>query len=177
MVLLLVAYCSGFYVPHSLYFSSQSLIFFYSPFIFYYMFAIWYCDISTFSYYACLLPPRVVCDLYLFVCHDLEVPHYFYLNSCFLPLALWRYMLSCLPCSAGICFDGLLLLGWYALCCRSLLLSCDMHSLCGHGRNFVAKCGGGTLVWIQYSHQVDAEVKFYIYTFPVLCLEVFWGQH
>jgi len=29
----------------------------------------------------------------------------------------------------------------------------------------------------QYSHRVDAEVTFCIYSFPVLFLEVFWEQH
>jgi len=32
-----------------------------------------------------------------------------------------------------------------------------------YGRNFLVKCGGGSLVWNQYSHRVDAEVMFYIY--------------
>jgi len=42
-----------------------------------------------------------------------------------------------------------------------------------HGRNFVVKCGGDTLVGNQYSHQVYAEVTFYIYRFPILFLDVF----
>ena len=42
---------------------------------------------------------------------------------------------------------------------------------------FCCKMWGGTLVWNQYSHRVDAEVTFYIYRFPVLFLEVFWEQH
>jgi len=46
-----------------------------------------------------------------------------------------------------------------------------------HGRNFVVKCGGDSLVQNQYSHRVDAEVAFYIYSFPVLFLEVFCEQH
>jgi len=36
---------------------------------------------------------------------------------------------------------------------------------------------GDSLVWNQYSHRVDAEVKFYKYKFLVLFLEVFWKQH
>jgi len=32
-----------------------------------------------------------------------------------------------------------------------------------HGRNFVAKYEGDSLVWNEYVHPVDAEVKFYIY--------------
>jgi len=31
-------------------------------------------------------------------------------------------------------------------------------------------------VWNQYSHQVNAEVTFYIYRFPTLFLDVFWEQ-
>jgi len=46
-----------------------------------------------------------------------------------------------------------------------------------HGRNFVVKCEGDSLVWNQYSQRVDAEVTFYTYRFPVLFLEVFWEQH
>jgi len=46
-----------------------------------------------------------------------------------------------------------------------------------HGRNFVVKCGGGGLVWSQYSHRVDAEVTFCIYRFSILFLKVFWEQH
>ena len=49
--------------------------------------------------------------------------------------------------------------------------------LCNHGRNFVVKYGGDSLVWNQYSQRVDAEVTFYTYRFPVLFLEVFWQQH
>ena len=46
-----------------------------------------------------------------------------------------------------------------------------------HGRNFVVKCWGHSFVGNHYSHRVDAEVKFYIYRFPILFLEVFWKQH
>ena len=45
-----------------------------------------------------------------------------------------------------------------------------------HGRNFVAKGGGDSLVWNQYIHPGDADVKFYQYRFPILLLEVFWKQ-
>jgi len=37
-----------------------------------------------------------------------------------------------------------------------------------HGRNFVVKCWENSLVLNQYSHQVNAEVKFYKYRFPIL---------
>ena len=33
---------------------------------------------------------------------------------------------------------------------------------CMHGRNFVLKCWGDSLVWNQYNHLVYAEVTFYI---------------
>jgi len=46
-----------------------------------------------------------------------------------------------------------------------------------HGRNFVVKCGGDSLVWNQYILRIDAEVTFYTYRFPILFLEVFWQQH
>jgi len=55
--------------------------------------------------------------------------------------------------------------------------NCYMSYTVMHGRNFVAKCGGDSLVWNQYSDRVDAEVMFYIYSFPILFQEVFWGQH
>ena len=42
-----------------------------------------------------------------------------------------------------------------------------------HGFNFVAKCGGDSLVSNEYVHPVDAEVKFYKYNFPVLFWECF----
>jgi len=32
------------------------------------------------------------------------------------------------------------------------------------------------MVWNQYSHRVDTEVTFYIYSFPILFPEVFWQQ-
>ena len=35
---------------------------------------------------------------------------------------------------------------------------------------------GDSLVLKQYSHRVDAEVKFYKYRFSILYLEVFWKQ-
>ena len=35
---------------------------------------------------------------------------------------------------------------------------------------------GNSLVWNQYIGWVDAEVMFYIYIFPILFLEVFWGN-
>jgi len=43
--------------------------------------------------------------------------------------------------------------------------------------NFFVKCGRDSLVWNQYGDRVDAEVIFYICSFPILFLEVFWGQH
>jgi len=46
-----------------------------------------------------------------------------------------------------------------------------------HERNFVVKCGGGSLMGNQYSHRVDAEVTFYMYRFSMLFLEVFREQH
>ena len=48
--------------------------------------------------------------------------------------------------------------------------------IAGMGAIF-CKMWGGTLVWNQYSHRVDAEVTFHIYRFPILFLEVFWEQH
>ena len=45
-----------------------------------------------------------------------------------------------------------------------------------HGRNFVVKCGGDSLVRSQYSHRVGAELTFYIYRFPILFLDVVWEQ-
>jgi len=42
---------------------------------------------------------------------------------------------------------------------------------------FCCKMWGGSLVWNQYSHWVDAEVTICIYRFPILLLEVFWEQH
>jgi len=45
-----------------------------------------------------------------------------------------------------------------------------------HGRKFVVKCGGDSLVWSQWSHQVDAEVKSYKCRFLVLFIEVFQKQ-
>ena len=42
---------------------------------------------------------------------------------------------------------------------------------------FCCKMWGDSLVWNQYSNRVDAEVMFYIYSFPILFLDVFSGQH
>jgi len=42
---------------------------------------------------------------------------------------------------------------------------------------FCCKMWGDSLVWNQYSDRVDAEVMFHIYSFPILFLEVFWGQY
>jgi len=38
------------------------------------------------------------------------------------------------------------------------------------------KMWGDSLVRNQYSHQVNVEVTFYIYRFPILFLDVFWEQ-
>jgi len=46
-----------------------------------------------------------------------------------------------------------------------------------HGRNFVVKCVGDSLMWNQYSHRPDSEVKFCKYRFPIMFLEVFSKQH
>jgi len=45
-----------------------------------------------------------------------------------------------------------------------------------HGRNFVVKFGGNSLVWNQYSCRIDAEVTFHKYRFPLI-LAVFWEKH
>ena len=37
-----------------------------------------------------------------------------------------------------------------------------------HGRNFVVKCGGDSLMENQYICRADAAVKFYKYTYPIL---------
>jgi len=39
-----------------------------------------------------------------------------------------------------------------------------------HGRNFVVKCGGDSLMENQYICRADAAVKFYKYTYPILFL-------
>jgi len=41
------------------------------------------------------------------------------------------------------------------------------------GAILLQNVGGTVLVWNQWSHRVDAEVKFYKYRFPILFIEVF----
>jgi len=57
------------------------------------------------------------------------------------------------------------------------MLPSNVKTLLGPWAQFCYKMWGVNLVQNQYSHRVDAEVTFYIYSFPVLFLEVSWEQH
>jgi len=51
-----------------------------------------------------------------------------------------------------------------------IIIDCDE---CSTWAQFCCKLWGGSLVWKQWSHRVDGEVKFYKYRFPILFKEVF----
>ena len=52
-----------------------------------------------------------------------------------------------------------------------------VHEICTRMGAIFLQNVGDSLVWNQYYHPVDAEVKFYKYRFPILFLEVFWKQY
>jgi len=52
-----------------------------------------------------------------------------------------------------------------------------IHSTPGPWAQLCCKMLGDSLVWNQCSHQVDAEVTFYVYRSPILFVEAFWEQH
>ena len=59
---------------------------------------------------------------------------------------------------------------------KQMQYSC-VHEICTRMGAIFLQNVGDSLVWNQYYHPVDAEVKFYKYRFPILFLEVFWKQY